>query len=88
MQKHTKIYLKHFGYGEQEFIPCEGCGAEAVDIHHINGRIGEDADTITNLIALCRKCHDRAHNSKRYVSPGEFQLIHNYFLNGTRRKFI
>jgi len=88
MKNHTKVYLRYFDYGEQDFIPCEACGSEAVDIHHINGRLGDDADTIKNLIALCRKCHDRAHNSKNYVTPGEFQLIHNYFLNGHRKTFL
>ena len=26
MQKHTRVYYKYFDYGEQDFIPCEGCG--------------------------------------------------------------
>ena len=79
--------MDYFGYGEQDFIPCEACQNKAVDIHHINGR-GEGKDVIRNLIALCRKCHDRAHNSKNYVNPDEFQLIHNYFLQGTRESFL
>jgi len=60
MKNHTKIYLKHFGYGIEDFIPCESCGAKAVDIHHIEARgMGGDkkADDINNLMALCRQCH-------------------------------
>ena len=62
MQNHTKIYLHHFGYGEQEFVPCECCGAKAVDIHHIVSRgMGGVADNrldiIENLMAVCRNCH-------------------------------
>jgi hypothetical protein len=60
MKNHTKVYLNHFGYILDEFIPCEVCGARAVDIHHIEARgMGgtKKVDTIENLMALCRYCH-------------------------------
>jgi hypothetical protein len=38
MKKHTKIYLNYFGYDTTDFIPCEVCGSQAVDIHHIECR--------------------------------------------------
>ena len=60
MRKHTKIYLDHFNYGLEDFIPCEVCGSKAVDIHHIESRgMGGSkyADKIENLMALCRPCH-------------------------------
>ena len=60
MKKHVKIYMDHFGYGIDDFIPCEVCGAKAVDIHHIEARgMGgsEEADHIDNLMAVCRGCH-------------------------------
>ena len=85
MQKYKRVYLDHFGYGEQDFIPCEACQNEAVDVHHINGR-GEGKDIISNLMALCRKHHKMAHDEK--VSKSELQLIHNYFLQGTRQTFL
>lgn len=88
MQKYIKTYMDYFGYGEQDFIPCEACGAQISDVHHIHGRIGPDADEIKNLIGLCRKHHDQAHFSKNHVAPEEFQLIHNYFLQGTRKRFL
>lgn len=77
MQAHTKIYLKHFDYGQQDYIPCENCGGKAVDIHHIKGR-GKGKDVIENLIALCRKCHELAHSEK--ISKSEMQHIHDNFL--------
>ena len=60
MKKHTKIYMKHFNYVLDDFIPCEVCGSRAVDIHHIEN-IGsggaKDKDRIENLMAVCRSCH-------------------------------
>lgn len=86
MQKYIKTYLDHFDYTENEVI-CEACGKPAVDIHHIHGR-GEGMDVIKNLIALCRKCHDRAHGSKHFVNKDEFQYIHNNFLVGNKKTFL
>ena len=60
MKKHVKVYLNHFDYDTDDFIPCEVCGAKAVDIHHIKARgMGgsNTKDVIENLQALCRKCH-------------------------------
>ena len=60
MKKHTKIYMKHFDYVLDDFIPCEVCGARAVDIHHIENRGSggaNDKDRIENLMAVCRSCH-------------------------------
>lgn len=61
MQKHTKIYLDHYRYGEQDTILCEWCGHNiAVDINHIEARgMGgsKEKDYIENLVAMCRECH-------------------------------
>ena len=84
MQKYIKIYMDYFDYKEQDFIPCEGCGSKSQDIHHINGR-GKGKDIIENLMALCRKCHEKAHNG---ISKEAMQLIHNYFLNGQPKQFF
>lgn len=70
MKKHIKIYLKHFDYDTDEFIPCEVCGSKAVDIHHIKARgMGgsDDKDTIENLMALCRMCHLVMGDNKNYM---------------------
>jgi len=85
MKKHVKIYMEYFGYGEQDFMPCECCGAKAVDVHHIKYRSRGGEDEIKNLMALCRKHHDAAHNEK--ISEGELKLIHGYFMAGERRIF-
>ena len=75
MQNHTKIYLNHFGYIGEDFIPCEVCGSKAVDIHHIHRRgMGgsKDADKIENLMAVCRSCHIEYGDKTRY-----FELLLN-----------
>ena len=64
MKNHTKVYLKHFGYGIEDFIPCECCGDRAVDIHHIKARgmggvKNNRLDIIENLQAVCRSCHTK-----------------------------
>jgi predicted restriction endonuclease len=87
MQKHVKIYMAHFDYVVAEEILCEACHKPAVDIHHIHGR-GKGKDVITNLMALCRKCHDRATTSKNYVPPDQMQYIHNFFLTGRIKTFL
>ena len=93
MQKHVKVYMNHFGIGETDVWRCEACGREfqinnGLNIHHIYGRIGQEADAITNIMCLCVKCHERAHHSKYPVSKDQFQLIHNYFMMGDRRQFL
>lgn len=71
MKKHTAIYMNHFGYDINDFIPCEVCGGRAVDINHIDARgMGGnpkgDKDVITNLQALCRPCHVYYGDKKQY----------------------
>jgi 5-methylcytosine-specific restriction endonuclease McrA len=69
MRKHTKIYMEYFGYTIADFIPCESCGSQAVDIHHIKARgMGgsKTVDRIENLMALCRKCHDTMGDTKTH----------------------
>jgi 5-methylcytosine-specific restriction endonuclease McrA len=60
MKKHTKVYMQHFNYVLDDFIPCEVCGSRAVDIHHIENRGSggsSSKDVIENLMAVCRPCH-------------------------------
>ena len=69
MKPWTKIYLKHFGYDTTDFIPCEVCGSQAVDINHIDCRgMGgsKTKDVIENLQALCRKCHIEYGDQKQH----------------------
>jgi 5-methylcytosine-specific restriction endonuclease McrA len=69
MKNHTKVYFKAFGYDTNSWIGCEVCGSTAVDIHHIESRgMGgsKNADTIENLMALCRECHVEFGDKKHY----------------------
>ena len=81
MKKHTKVYLKYFDYGLEDFIPCTACGKRAVDIHHIKPRgLGgsKSKDFIANLVALCRECHTKAESSKKfneYVKEKHLKLL-------------
>jgi len=84
MQRHTKIYLKHFGYGEQDFISCEHCGKKAVDIHHIIYRSRGGGDNVENLIALCRECHEMAHENE--LTPGDLKLLHARRMGATTKE--
>jgi hypothetical protein len=77
MQKYVEIYLDHFGYDINDFIPCEICGAKAVDVHHIEGR-GKGKDVISNLMGLCRKHHRYAHDGK--IDKTVFIERHKMFL--------
>jgi len=67
MKPHVRNYFKAFNYDESSVILCEVCGAVAIDIHHVLGRwkFGKkqkgEQDDVTNLVALCRSCHDKAH---------------------------
>ena len=85
MTKHAKIYMGHFGHGIDDVILCEVCMAKAVDIHHIQYKSRGGKDEIKNLMALCRKCHDKAHSEK--YKEGELKLIHGYFMAGVRKRF-
>jgi len=67
MQRHVLNYFRALGYHLGDFIPCEVCGSKSVDIHHVEPRskfgskTKEEQDDVSNLVALCRPCHDKAH---------------------------
>ena len=66
MKNHTKVYMKHFGYGMDEFIPSEVSGSRATDIHHLVFRSQGGTDVIDNLIELTREEHEQAHKDRSY----------------------
>ena len=70
-------YLKHYGYGEQDFVPCEVCGCKGTEIHHIKYKSRGGTDEINNLMAICRKCHEKAH--AEILTEGDLYLAHWYF---------
>jgi 5-methylcytosine-specific restriction endonuclease McrA len=82
MKNHTKVYLKGMGYDTTDWIPCEVCQAQAVDIHHIEARgMGgsKEADTIENLMGLCRKCHNAFGDLKQHKDM--LKAVHNHHLS-------
>lgn len=79
MKAHLKIYLQHRRLTKDDFIGCEVCGRQAVDIHHIQPRgMGGSKfrDTPDNLIALCRVCHDEADFGTSLPKDYLRQIVH------------
>lgn len=68
MQKHSKIYFNHYGYGEQDYIICEveNCFSQANSIHHIKKRSQGGTNDIFNLIALCAEHHHKTEHNKEF----------------------
>ena len=79
LPKHTKAYFNYFGYGEDDIILCEVCYKKATDLHHIKYKSRGGTNDITNIIALCRWCHDKAHNEQ--LTEIELTEIHLKNLN-------
>ena len=80
MKAYLKIYLHDRGFTTTDFIPCEVCGAQAVDIHHIQPRgMGgsKTRDTPDNLIAMCRPCHHEADFGTKLPKEYLKQLVHD-----------
>lgn len=82
MEKHVANYFKAFGYDKSSFIACELCGMPSVDLHHIEPRskFGSTQkhlqDDPSNVVALCRSCHDDAHGPKsREVKEALKELV-------------
>jgi HNH endonuclease len=85
VKNYVKTYLKYFGFDESDFIPCEDCGARSVEIHHLEPKSIAKAkeNLIDNLCAVCRSCHDKAHNSRAFNE--ELKLIHRKKLLSVNR---
>jgi 5-methylcytosine-specific restriction endonuclease McrA len=87
MKPYIKLYMDYFGYDTSDFIPCELCGAKAVDINHIfpRGMGGtKKKDVIENLVACCRDCH--INKADRKIFRDEWIKKHNIKLNEFRSR--
>lgn len=74
MQTHTKLYMKYFKYGLQDFMPCELLGVRANDVHHIDckgmgGDPNGEKDVIENLMAIARKPHNILGDIEKWIEP-------------------
>lgn len=79
MQKHTKIYMNHFGYSLADWLPCENCGGTATSVHHLQFRSQLGGNDPVNLMALCFDCHHKAHNSNREFNEKLKEIHRNKF---------
>lgn len=89
MRKHTKVYTEFFGYGMDSWMPCEICGAQAVDVHHIDARgMGgrASADEIENLMGVCRQCHIEYGDKKQHKDM--LREIHQKFIDKHREAHL
>lgn len=74
MKNHVKVYIEYYNLAPNSYIRCEICSSSAVDIHHIESRgMGgsKKKDNIENLIAVCRKCHERCHSDEIFNSSAK-----------------
>jgi 5-methylcytosine-specific restriction endonuclease McrA len=81
VKPYIRTYYEYFNYVAGQFVACECCGAVAKNIHHITYRshfgkkTQSECNDISNLMALCVECHNKAHDevySREYL-----QKIHN-----------
>lgn len=64
------VLLRCYGF-------CEGCGLSSVqlDVHHrqargaggVSGTAAEVANSVQNLLALCRSCHDETEHAETWI---------------------
>jgi 5-methylcytosine-specific restriction endonuclease McrA len=79
MQPHIVNYHKALGIDLGTWIACEVCNATSVDIHHIipRSKFGSkrkaEQDHYNNLVALCRVCHNLAHDN--FITKEQLQII-------------
>jgi len=93
MKKHIKIYLGGMGFDETSFVPCEVCGAEGKDIHHLvaRGMVSTKKEyTFEELICVCRSCHIKYGDKKQHMEMlkevHEKAMNNEKYLNGLIEK--
>lgn len=67
---YTQLYYEFFEYFEGDVIFCEVCLNVAVDMHHLKARgMGgrNRKDNIKDVMALCRDCHEKYGDKKKYM---------------------
>jgi len=66
MKKYKQNYLDYHNLTTADFIACKHCFKKASDLHHLVFKSQGGGDNAENLVALCRDCHNKAHNSKEF----------------------
>ena len=80
-RRYREIYMSHFGYGEQDYVPSEISGLPMDHVHHIVWRSQGGTDDITNLIALTSKEHEQVHGLRKpFIAEKRLHKIHTRFL--------
>lgn len=49
---------------ERDYGLCVLCGRQSVEVHHIVFRSQLGTSELSNLVCLCRECHNAAHGVK------------------------
>ena len=78
-RKHIDNYLDFFDLTEHDIFLCEVCGSnQMIDFHHIIKRSNHGDDTVENIIACCRSCHNKAHHrEKPHLNQEYLQGVHD-----------
>ena len=92
MKNYTRTYLtviNELTDDNDTFVPCECCGGRSTEIHHIlnKNRLIEHGilnlkDTIENIMAICRGCHDEFGDKDGYL-PILLKTHSDYISNHT-----
>lgn len=65
---------------ERDRFKCRGCGKAPDEIHHIIFRSQGGTDDPSNLVSLCRGCHEQAHGRRNGPLPAwvlQAMLVYN-----------
>ena len=46
---------------------CEVCAKPATDIHHVQGRVGDNLTDTSKFMAVCRGCHTFIENNREWA---------------------
>ena len=87
MVKYKKVYRDFFDVGDDDVVLCEICESVGTDFHHISCRgMGgsQQKDDISNIMLLCRRCHEDYGDKKQYMDflKRTHMNIINKFKNG------
>lgn len=86
----TKAYVRH-----RDNYTCQYCknksGNKRLDVHHIVFRKDGGSDNESNLVTLCKSCHDNLHNGEIQLKKSgkkKGQLKHATQMNSIRQQLL